>query len=141
MDYSELAVKLLNNMRSLSKIKSHKNISEALHGEAFVLDYISRQNGDVLPGKIGQEMNVSTARIATALNSLENKGLITRQIDKNDRRKILIDLTQEGKDLAERHRQTIIKVAANMLELLGEHDANEYVRISGKLAEMLPKLQ
>ena len=138
MCYAELAAEFLNKMQSLHKVKSQKNITEAFQGEAFVIDYIARHGGNVLPGEIGQEMDVSTARIATALNSLEKKGLITRQIDRHDRRKILVGITQEGKDLAKKHRQAVMGVVTKMLELLGEHDAKEYVRITGRLAEMIP---
>ncbi|MCL2085183.1 MAG: MarR family winged helix-turn-helix transcriptional regulator, partial [Oscillospiraceae bacterium] len=87
----------------------------------------------------GDEMRVSSARVAAALNSLEQKGLITRQINKDDRRKILVGVTEHGKKMAEKHRQDVIGVAAKLLNLLGEHDAKEYVRITGKLAEIAPK--
>ena len=137
MECSELAAELLNGIKSLHKIKSQKNINEAMQGETFVLNYIAIHGGDVLPGEIGNEMSVSSARVATALNSLEQKGLITRRIDTNDRRKILVGITQEGKVFAEEHQQTVLRVASKMLELLGEHDAKEYVRIMKKLAEML----
>lgn len=138
MDYSELAVEWLNGMQSLHRVKPQRNINEAMQGEAFVLNYVASHHDVVLPGEISQEMDVSSARIATALNSLEKKGLITRQIDLNDRRKILVGITKEGKEFADKHRQKILSVIAKMLELLGEHDAKEYVRIMKKLAEILP---
>lgn len=138
MDYSELAADLLNGIKSLHKVKSQKNINEAMQGETFVLNYIASRGIEVLPGEIGHEMDVSSARIATALNSLEQKGLITRRIDTNDRRRILVGITPKGKEYAEDHRQTVLRVAAQMLELLGKHDAKEYVRIMRKLAEILP---
>ena len=138
MDYSELAADLLNVMQLHRKAKPQRNIDESMHGEIFVLKYIADHNGGVLPGEIGQEMNVSSARIAAALNSLEKKGLITRRIDTSDRRKILVGITQAGKEQAQEHYQTVLGVTAKMLELLGEHDAKEYVRIMKKMAEMLP---
>jgi len=138
MDYTELAMELLEKMKSLRKIKPHKNMNEAMQGETFVLTYIAHHGGDVLPGEIGHEMDVSSARIASALNSLEKKGLITRQIDTNDRRKILVGITQEGKEIAENHYKKTLEIAAKMLELLGEHDAKEYIRVTKKLVEVLP---
>ena len=112
-------------------------IYEAMHGEAFVLRYIMLQEGDVLPGEIGGEMGVSSARIATALNSLESKGLITRQIDLNDRRRILVRITPEGRAFAEEQEQAVVEGTAKMLALLGEHDAKEHVRIMGRMAEIM----
>jgi DNA-binding MarR family transcriptional regulator len=91
----------------------------------------------VFSGEIGHAMCVSTARVATALNSLEKKGLITRQIDASDRRKILVRITPEGKFLAERNFRSAVSVVEKRFALLGEHDAMEYVRITGRLVEIL----
>ena len=137
MEDEELAIKLFNNLQLLHKAKPHKYMNEALKGEAFVLHYIAAHGGDVLPGDISNEMDVSSARIAAALNNLENKGLITRRIDKNDRRKILVGITQEGKDLADKHYRNVVETMAKMIGLMGEQDAREYVRLVGKLAEKL----
>ena len=140
MDYAELAVELLDKMNALRRAKPPKNMGEALQGEAFMLQYIASQgeNEDVLPGEIGKEMNVSSARVAQALNNIEKKGWITRQIDQNDRRRILVKLTPEGSKRAAMHQRTAIERTSRMLSFLGEHDAKEYVRIMARLAEMLP---
>ena len=137
MDYAELAAQFLNKMQSLRRARPHRHIDEALHGGGFVLYYISLHRDGVLPGDISQEMAVSSARIAAALNKLEGKGLITRRIDKSDRRKILVEITPEGLNLSEKHQRIITNEAAKMLSQLGEHDAKEYVRITGKLAEIM----
>jgi DNA-binding MarR family transcriptional regulator len=139
VDYNALAEELLDKMRTLHKMKPHKNISDTFMGETFVLYYIAFRNGDALPSEIGHEMGVSSARVATALNSLEEKGLVTRRIDQNDRRKILVSITREGKELAEKNYQTVLGMAAKMLELLGERDAREFIRITGRLAETIEK--
>ena len=110
MDYEELATEWLIKMSLLRKEKSQKNINEALQGEGLVLGYVASHSDYVLPGEIKQELNVTTARVATALNSLEKKGLVTRQIDPNDRRRILVGMTQEGRAAAEKSQQEIKNV-------------------------------
>ena len=139
MDFSELAIEMMDNMQSLRKEKPQKNMEGALRGESFVLHYIA-SNGEVLPGEIGDEMNVSTARIAQTLNSIEKKGWIIRQIDPNDRRKILVKLTPAGKSIADEQYQTAVDIATRMLTMLGEDDAKEYVRITGKLVDIISKM-
>ena len=135
MDYAELAETLIKKMHAFHKARSQKSIFGALQGEAFVLKYISLRDEGVLPGEISNEMDVSSARVAAALNKLEDKGFITRKIDKNDRRKILVEITQEGRRLAEKHQKVIVEEVADMLRYLGEDDAREYIRILGRLAE------
>jgi DNA-binding MarR family transcriptional regulator len=136
MDYEALAAEMLGKMQALRKSRPQKHISDSLHGEAFVLRFIAHRDGNVLPGEIGSEMGVSSARVAVALNSLESKGLITRQMDTSDRRKILVTITPEGKTLEEKHQRIVIEATAKLLALLGEHDAVEYVRIMGRLGEL-----
>jgi len=135
MDYAKLAEQLIKNSAMYRKGGQQIKIDESMRGENFVLTYIAQKGGGVLPGEISNEMAISTARIAAALNSLESKGLITREIDKNDRRRILVDLTPEGKDLAEKRKQMVISSAEDMLRWLGEEDAESFVRILGRLSE------
>ena len=137
VDYAALAVEFLSKTQLFVKDRLNKPIDEAVQGEGFVLYYIAFNNGCVFPGEIGHAMCVSTARVATALNSLEKKGLITRQIDASDRRKILVRITAEGKILAEKNYRNAVDVIVKRFTLLGEHDAKEYVRITGRLVEML----
>ena len=137
MDYTALATSLLEYMHSLRRAKHQKSINEALHGEAFALHLISLQNEAIQPSAISSEINVSSARVAQILNSIEKKGWITREIDHHDRRKILVRLTQEGEAAAEEHRIRVLSLAAKMLSMLGEQDAAEYVRITGKLADII----
>jgi DNA-binding MarR family transcriptional regulator len=73
------------------------------------------------------------------LNSLESKGWITRKIDVSDRRRILVEMTPEGKEQVEKHFQMIMKTTTKMLEYLGEQDAKEYIRIMRRLAERNPE--
>ena len=130
----ELAKELIRNMSQFRKVSHQKKIDETLRGEAFAIIYISKKSSGVLPGELSGEMSISSARIAAVLNSLENKGLITRRIDRDDRRRILVDLTAQGADLAKKYDDMAIDGAVRMLEALGEHDAGEFVRILGKLS-------
>lgn len=140
VDYTELAQEFLHKMYILQKGKQQKKTTEFLQGEEFILQYIYLRNEDVLPSEISNQMMISTARIATALGRLESKGFVTRQIDKNDRRRILVTLTPEGKEIAEKHHQEVLNGVAQMLESLGEHDAKEHVRIIGRLVEFTKKI-
>jgi len=136
MDYSELAMRLMENMFMLHKGKKQQEMSRSVHGETFVLAYIYMRKGDVLPSEISSQMAISSARIAATLGNLEKKNLIIRQIDLNDRRRILVTLTTQGKEVAEQQRTEVMGNVIQMLESLGEHDAQEYVRIMGRLAQM-----
>lgn len=139
MDYEELAAELLQKMYLFRRTKPPQKIIGFMRGEVLMLQCIAQHGGDVLPSEISQEMEISSARVAAALNSLEHKGLITREIDQSDRRRILVKLTPAGRKSTEEHQKAVIADTADMLSLLGTEDAKELVRITGKLAEMIPK--
>ena len=137
MNYIALAEEVLKKMFLLKRCRPHKHLSESMHGESVILRFLSEtEEMGVIPSEISNEMQISSARIATTLNSLERKGLITRQIDVADRRRILVSLTQAGKEHAQHDIERIVSMTADMLRFLGERDAAEYVRITGRLAEM-----
>jgi len=140
MDFQQLAEDFLEGNYASFKDGPQRRFDESMRGEAFVLLYLSRQPGSVQPGNLSAAMGVSTARIAAALNGLEKRGMVTRRIDTQDRRRILVDLTPEGRQAAQRHRQTILDHTARMFELLGEEDATEFVRIWDRFRELAPML-
>lgn len=139
MNYNELAEQLLKHIYFQRKNNRQHQINEFFQGEAFILQYVYQHKDGVFPNDISNSMSITTGRVAAALNSLEKKGFINREIYKNDRRQILVTLTQAGKEMAENQRNESIQRIIKMFESLGEHDAKEYVRIMGKLAGLSSK--
>ena len=135
MHYTELAKELLANMILANKSQSFTKLSKAVHGEMFALHMIAMHNGDISPSEISKIAGTSPARIAAELNNLEQKGLITREIDPNNRRRILVCLTPDGKEREAEHHHEALRIAVDVLSQLGEQDAREYTRIIGKLGD------
>ena len=136
MDFTKLAEEYMEQMHMFRRFKPQQKINESMHGETFALHHIASNSGPVIPSEISDAIGISGARIAATLNSLENKGYITRRIDTSDRRRILITLTDKGREQEEAHRRMLCETIEKMLRQLGEHDAKEYIRISRKMAEL-----
>ena len=136
MDYSKLADEFLMLMHLLRRLKPQLKITESMHGEAFALYHIAARGEHMIPSEISSAVGISGARIAATLNSLENKGFITRQIDPSDRRRILVTLTETGKKQEETRRRQLSETIEKIMRQLGEHDAKEYIRITRKIAEL-----
>lgn len=73
-----------------------QTVSKAAAGECYLVCYLREHEGRASPGKLAAASGRSTARIAAALNSLEAKGLVTRQTCGEDRRKVQVLLTPAG---------------------------------------------
>lgn len=137
MDYSELASEVM--MKTGRMMKSSfwpKKANAFLHGEMFILNYLINEQSDTLPSELAAAMNTSTARVAMALKSLETKGFIRRRIDKDDRRKVIVSITEEGRRLVLSERREMRDRMARILRELGEDDTREYMRIIGRITEI-----
>lgn len=135
MDYEALASELLQGMFAMRNARPHMDIAESLHGEMIVLHFIERRDCPVKPSEISRGIKRTTARVAATLNGLEKKGLVTREIDENDRRRILVKLTPAGRAFVTQRHREVMGAVSKMLSMLGEQDAREYVRITGRLAD------
>ena len=120
--------------------QSHRPMKALMHGEIFILEHLDRKNDTMTPGELSAIMGGSSARTAIALRNLEKKGYIKRDIDKADRRKILVSITGEGQTLAREERESVLTKMKQIIGELGEDDAREYIRIIGRITEITRKL-
>ena len=86
-------------------------------------------------GELSSKLSMTTSRMAAVLGSLEKKGLLERENDEVDRRRVLVSLTQAGDALCEKRRQHFMKKISMLLSMLGD-DAPEFVRLLGRVFEI-----
>lgn len=137
--YKELALKFVD-LAQLYQQNIKKEVKIFLMGEEAVLMQLSMKcsGTDVTPSDISESLNVSSARVAVSLNRLEDKGFITREIDLEDRRKIIIKLTKEGSTEASKIKEKHLGMFQNMLEKIGMDEANKlYESLSSVLNVVL----
>jgi DNA-binding MarR family transcriptional regulator len=53
--------------------------------------------GDATAGEIAQRISLSQATVTTILDRLQSKGLVLRERDKEDKRRVYVHLTAEGR--------------------------------------------
>ena len=138
MEESTLALEMMKStgMLFFGMKPGHNHIRSMIHGEMFILDYLERKNNTVMPGELSNMTGGSSARTAIALRNLEQKGFISRDVDKADRRKIIVTLTDEGRKLTLEERAQVIRKMDAIVDALGEKDAREYIRIVGRIVEI-----
>lgn len=136
MDYTELAIQLIDMRASAPQIKMDRTISQIARGEVLALNYLAANGNRAYPKDISKALMLTTARVAAMLKSLEGQDMITRTPDPADNRQVIVCLTEKGIALVEERRTGMIHSVAKMLEALGEEDAKAYVRIQAKLIEL-----
>ena len=123
------------------KKNTTESISDTLKdftkGEIGVLSYLSFDKDGVTAGELSEYLNVSTARTASILNSLENKEYINRNEDNIDKRKIVVNITGKGKELALKTKKDLIEKITFIIDSLEEDEIKEYLRILIKIKKIL----
>ena len=106
-------------------------------GEERVLTYLYNVQDNALPGQLTEELQLSTGRIANILKQLEKKEYIERQRGDQDKRSVIVSLTEKGRQFAAQKYQENVQSHRMMIELLGEEDTKEFLRIFEKVFEIL----
>lgn len=81
---------------------------DATMSMGFVLLNINTEEGSPAT-KIAPLMGLEARSLTRLLKSMEEKGLIYREADKNDKRSVRILLTKEGRRKKEKARETVLK--------------------------------
>lgn len=142
MDYRKYARELIGYMieNEQSFKFCHGDISEIARGEGAVLIYLMDGDG-VSASEISQRFDINTSRVAAVLNTLSKKGFIRRDVDPLDKRKIRVFITDKGKVFACERKNEIETYFGNLLEHLGEEDTKEYLRLSGRINQIIKDLK
>lgn len=133
MYYQTLANELLHIRMNLLQVPASQKLSGILRGELFVLNYLYNREDGVHPKELSEKLSVSTARIASLLNHMEEKHLVVRETDPEDSRQVLVRLTPDGLEAIQCCRRDVLTNVERMLEALGPDDAREYIRIQEKI--------
>lgn len=133
MYYQTLANELLHIRMNLLQVPASQKLSGILRGELFVLNYLYNREDGVHPKELSEKLSVSTARIASLLNHMEEKHLVVRETDPEDSRQVLVRLTPDGLEAIQCCRRDVLANVERMLEALGPDDAREYIRIQEKI--------
>ena len=97
-------------------------------GETCALHFLLEKGDFVLPSEISMALQCSAARITKLITQLEQKGQVVREIDKGDRRKIKIILTDSGRERALKEREEMYNNFKMIFMEMGEEDSKEFMR-------------
>lgn len=103
-------------------------------GELFVLGRISEQG--VTMTEIQNHLFMTKPAVSQTLNAMESRGLIRREIDPRDRRKITVTLTEAGKEFQRKNHEYADRVMELTLARFGEENMRELIRLLTLMADI-----
>jgi len=83
---------------------------------------------------------VTTASVTSLLDTLERRGLVERQPDPTDRRRLLIEITQDGKALVDQFLPEVVALQTAAMASLPEAQRRQLVELLATLGADLTTL-
>lgn len=109
-------------------------------GEMRLLGCLNAGADGRTAGELSTLLDLSTARIAAILNNLERKGAITRARDTADRRRVVVRLTEQGREEVQTSYDEAVACLSEVYRRMGEDDTRELLRLSDRAGEIAQQI-
>lgn len=139
--------KLFESLIKMKKIGSLAPMMDGMpHGAFFMLyrihEYLLEHEGEIeTPGvkvsMLSLRGHISMPAVSQMLNNLENRQLIERQMTKNDRRVVYVNLTQKGNQVLDSTLGGFLTSLDEIVEKLGETDTDQLIELLGRFYAIL----
>lgn len=89
--------------------------------------------------KLGPKMGVEPQSLSRTLKTMEDKGLITRTPSPDDKRMVLIHLTEEGKKFRDNSRDVVTNLNKYISDNLTKKEVNSFLTVAAKISALLER--
>jgi DNA-binding MarR family transcriptional regulator len=123
--------------------------------EIFVLNCVKEQGGKGCGGRnpacecgknastcgaVQSMLSVSKAAVSQTLGGLEKKGYVEREINRDNRRKIVITLTDAGRSALENSTEALDKLVVSLINRFGEAKTAELIGLVNSFSRLVEEL-
>lgn len=129
----EELIKLLNRMKYSTFKRDNIDMTKK-----YII-YLLSKNKSINPKDVMEKISIKPQALANLLTNLENQGYIYRKINKNDKRKMDITITQKGVELKETCYKEEIKKMKDLIEFLGEEDSKKLIYLLERVSNFYEK--
>lgn len=97
MKQQQLKKDLIFSLSQLYEMKAFSVLAQFLQGETQVLFFLAlHRDREINPSDLSDSLHVSRSRITATLSSLRKKGYVDMELSTEDRRRMLVTLTEAG---------------------------------------------
>jgi DNA-binding MarR family transcriptional regulator len=97
----------------------------------------SRPAGQTIHHAMHETLAVSKAAVSQMLGSLEKRGYVQRETDRDNRRKIIITVTKKGKAAVDKAEKNMDVLMSRIITRFGEKDTRNLVRLLDRFVEVV----
>lgn len=129
------------NIRSTwHKIARMYNVQAARHGVSMATGMVLL-NIDIKEGtpstSLGPKMGMESRSLTRTLKNLEEEKVIYREVDKEDKRKVRIFLTELGKEKREISKEKVIQFNNHLRQNLKKKELETFFKVLGDINELI----
>lgn len=130
---NELLVNLFNNvMDTEAKAVITEEFKDITNNDMHIIEAINIEEPRKMSDIAGR-LNVTVGTLTTNMNSLEKKGYIVRERSTEDKRVVLVVLTEKGRKAFFHHRDFHKKMIRTIVKDLNEDEMKVLIRCMQKL--------
>ena len=137
MPYGE---QLYNILFQIVGNKKNASLMESLRGENAVLTYLVHHSTEVHPSEMAEKLSLVPGRMTDILKMLEKKGMIRREKDPEDRRRVLVKITPKGIHNVTERREQIRVQYSGLYEALGLEDTVKLIELLRKVNDYFDEM-
>ena len=103
---------------------------------ALMLIWQNQQKGRCAnTGLLSEHLAIGKSAVSQMLNSLEDKGMVERSVNRQDRRLFDLRVTEKGGEVLQAQKDKFLSVIITALDRMEEKDRSEFVRLMESFAE------
>lgn len=113
----------------------HNQKKTIAKGEGAILYLLQKNPEGLTPGELSEALRVGSGRIASLLKTMEQKKLLKRKIDSEDRRKVIVTLTQEGSEFIQKLRNRMRREIDTVHQKMGAENFELFLKLCRQFCE------
>ena len=134
-------IALLQEFSSIHPLEFLQKLDVQSMGISNVLCFLMCADHEVTAGEISDYMNVSTARVAVLLKKMSDKGLIEKHADPSDARRVMVAITDSGKELFEKQQREILLYSGAVVDHFGVVKIKEFIESCRQIRQIIDKVE
>lgn len=96
--------------------------------------------GEIMPSTLGKYTGMEKSSLTRMVDDLEKKGIVFRKTDPEDRRKVLVSLTEKGLDCYNRLSHVTTEMAEELLQFVDDNDVENFMHSLETMVKILRKI-
>lgn len=130
MNNENLRDALIQQLWRMNKMDIISYLREFIEGELATLWYLNeKREQTAIPSIISDNLRISRARTAIILRTLREKGFVKMDISEEDRRKMTVVLTPEGKKYLDEKYSFLLDYFDKYVEVMGAEKITELTEL------------